>query len=173
MVDQVPVLDEASSAAPTISPGIVSDCECLLRELYSPQHTSDGAGDGLTVRAIQVKELIRTGVSVHRMEHVSAERVKGLIDERVTASRSTRTSLGVARIPSGTVRRLRLKGDPETQQLVVIDTGTIERPWHASIFAKKNNAKQSHARQLRNLLLPLLQQHMMTVDQAYAFGEGT
>ena len=173
LADQRPHLDEASSAAPGISPGVVTDDEFLLRELYSPQHTDDGGGDDLTERAMPVTELIKTGVSVHRMQHVGAHQIQQLIDERIAAAETSRRSLGVARLHSATVRRLRLSGEPETRQFVVTDTGTLERPWHASIFAAMENAKQSRGRQLRKLLLPLLREHMMTMDEAYASGGAT
>ena len=120
-----------------------------------------------------VTELIKTGVSVHRMQHVGAHHIQQLIDKRIAAAKTSRRSLGVARLHAATVRSLRLPSEPETQQFVVTDTGTLERPWHASIFAAMENAKQSRGRQLRKLLLPLLRERIMTVDEAYASGGAT
>ena len=92
MTDQGPHLDEGRSAAPGISPGVVSDCEYLLRELYFPEHVEDEAGHRLNERAIPVKDLIKRGVSVHRKKYVSAERIRNLTDERLGRPRK-----GVAR----------------------------------------------------------------------------
>lgn len=164
-----PYLDEGSSAAPGISPGVVSDCERLLRELYAPHHTDDQGGQELTVRAIAVKELREKGFSVNRQKHVRAECVKELIDERLAIPRKGQPwkSLGVARLKARDVRALRLDEDDAEQVLVVVDTATDERPWHASIYAKQEDATVSRCRELRELLLPLLRCGQMPVEEAY------
>lgn len=173
MTDQGPHLDEGRSAAPGISPGVVSDCEYLLRELYFPEHVEDEAGHRLNERAIPVKDLIKRGVSVHRKKYVSAERIRNLTDERLGRPRKgvAWKSLGVAKLKTEAVRNLRLNADTRAQALVVVDTATIDLPWHASIFAAMPGTTQSCARKLRNLLLPLLRDHRMTVEEAYANGE--
>ena len=173
MTDQGPHLDEGRSAAPGISPGVVSDREYLLRELYFPEDVEDEAGRSLNVRAIPVKDLITRGVSVHRKKYASAERIENRIDERLGRPRRgvARKSLGVAKLKTEAVRKLQLNADTEAQALVVIDTATIDVPWHASIFAATPGTTASCARKLRDLLLPLLRDHRMTVEEAYGNGE--
>ena len=170
MAGESPHLDEGFSAAPGISPGVVSDGEYLLRELYAPQHTSDMSEEELTERAITVTELQRTGFSVNRLRHVGAECIKTLIEERLAIPRRGKSwkSLGVARLKARDIRGLRLERDDAGQVLVVVDTATVDRPWHASVYAKAAGATPSHCRELRALLLPLLKSGRMPVDQAYA-----
>ena len=155
---------------PGVSPGVVEDCEFLLRELYFPEHSAVEDGSELTVRAIPVTDLIEKGFSVHRKSHVGAARMKELIDERLGRPRLgvAWRSLGVAKLKAEAVRRLRICGDAHRGDLVIIDTATKELPWHASVHAARVGTTKSRGRELRDLLLPLLARHVMTVDEAYA-----
>lgn len=172
MTDRGLHLDEGRSAAPEISPGVVSDDEYLLRELYFPQHTEDQAGHRLKARAIPVKDLIETGFSVHRKSYVNAEQIRERIAERLARPRAgvAWLSLGVAKLKTGAVRNFRLDPDSQARLLIVIDTATTELPWHASIYAATGTT-ESCARKLRKSLLPLLRDDRMTVEEAYADAE--
>ena len=173
MPDETPHLREERSAAPGISPGVVRDSEYVLRELYFPYDAQDQAGEVLTERAIAVKDLQRRGVSLHRMNYAGAACVKRAIEQTLGKERKDEpwTSLGVAKLHTGEVRALRLPDDAETQVLVVIDTAMVEQSWHASIYAKQQDASRSKCRELRDLLLPLLKNNLVSVDEAYS-GQG-
>lgn len=77
-----PHLDEQTSAAPDISPGIVRDNEIVLRELLSPDHIEEGM---ITPAAVELKGLQQTGASVHRAQHAVAEEVRASIQSRLDA----------------------------------------------------------------------------------------
>ena len=163
-------LSEERSAAPGISPALVADCEYLLRELYFPHHADGEPEPELTVRAITVRELRDTGFSVSRMRYVGAVRLGQLIAERLSRPRRGEPwrSLGVAKLRAGEVRSVRLPDAPDEQALVVIDTATEERPWHASIHVRRPSVPESRFRELRDLLIPLLSRTRMSVEEAYA-----
>ena len=172
MADESPHLDEGCSAAPGISPGVVSDDEFLLRELYSPDQSEENT-EKLSITAIPAKHLIESGFSISRQTFVQVETLNSLIAERLERPRKTEPweSLGVARLNTKEVRDLRLRAKPDEQAFVVTDTATEDRPFHASIYAAKQNAKESHARQLRKILLPVLEARWMSVDDAYAIAQ--
>ena len=161
-------LSEECSAAPGISPALVADCEYLLRELYFPHHTN--GEPELTVRAITVRELRDTGFSVNRMRYVGAVRLRELIVERLARPRRGEPwrSFGVAKLQAAEVRSVRLPDAPDEQALVVVDTATEERPWHASIFVRRAGVPESRFRELRDLLLPLLRRTRMSIEEAFA-----
>ena len=173
MAEQKPHLDEGCSSAPGISPGVVFNCEYLLREVYSPYHVDDENGSEFSERAITVTELRETGFSVHRRTYVGLECVNGLISRRLALRGEDKKwkSAGVVKLQAGDVRELRLDGEPHEQVLVVVDSGTCSTPWHASIFAKQVGASRSHCRELRDLLLPLLQRNLMSTEEAYGKGK--
>ena len=70
---QTPHLDEASSAAPDISPGIVEDDESILRSVFNPDHVKDGQ---VQPSAISLKDLQERGFSVNRTKYVTQEFVE-------------------------------------------------------------------------------------------------
>lgn len=146
-------LDEHNSAAPDVSPGVVQDSEFLLRELFNPQHISDGK---LLPAAIALDDLRSRGFSVHRVKYVTKEHVKASIDDKLSRPRvgTQWTDEGVAKFQAVAVRRLRIDGE---QVLVVIDTAHESNRGHASILAAAPGKGKAHARELRSLLLPLLQ----------------
>ena len=168
--DESSHLSEECSAAPGISPAPVADCEYLLRELYFPHHTDGEPEPELTARAITVRELRDTGFSVNRMTYVGAVCLGQLIAERLSRPRRGLPwrSLGVAKLQAGEVRSVRLPDAPDEQALVVIDTATEERPWHASIHARRLGVPDSRFRELRDLLIPLLRRTRMSIEEAYA-----
>ena len=148
---------------------MVVDSEHVLRELYRPEHVGDD--DVLKERVIPVKCLIETGFSVRRLRHLTIERLRALIDERVSRPRPggrTWTSDGVSKMDVAAVRALRRNEEPDEQVFVVTDTATTDAPEHASIFAAERGTTKSRARLLRELLLPLLAVGRMTVAEAYS-----
>ena len=169
MSDERPHLDEGCTAAPGISPGVVCDHEYLLRELYYPEHTGDDSDIELKERAITVTQLMKTGFSVHRKRHVGAECVEKRIEDRLAIRRKDKPwrSLGIAKLQAKEIRTLRLDDNADEQVLVVVDTATVNEPWHASIFAKHASPTRSHCRELRARLLPLLNRNRMSVEKAY------
>jgi hypothetical protein len=157
-----PHLDEHVSAAPGFSPGIVENDELLLRELFNPQHVRNGE---VLPTAISLQDLRSRGFSVHRMKYVRAEFVQALMEERL--SRPGRDepwkNEGVAKLKALAVRQLRAD---DQQAFVVIDTAQQDNRGHASIYAAAPGKGDAHARELRLLLLPLLQKRM-PVDKAF------
>lgn len=132
--------------------------------MFNPQHVQNGK---LVPAAITVRDLRSSGFSVHRMAHVPAADIKKSVAERLARPRrdSPWKSAGVAKMVAGEIRRLRID---DRQALVVIDTAQENNPGHASLYAADPCRGDAHARELRALLLPLLQPRM-TVDEAYQF----
>ena len=157
-----PHLDEHVSAAPGLSPGIVADDELLLREMFNPQHVRDGK---LLPSAISLHDLRSRGFSVHRMKYVSLAFVKVSMEARLSRPRKDEPwkSEGVAKLDAREVRQLCVDDE---QAFVVIDTALKDNRGHASIYAAEPGKGDAYARELRFLLLPLLQ-HRMTVDEAF------
>ena len=153
-------LDEGASAAPDFSPGIVKDGEQLLRALFNPEHVEDGL---VTDRAIPVRDLRERGFSVHRMKYVHPDFVQRSIDELLSRPRKGGpwTDEGVAVFMTSCIRALRLNGE---RAFVVIDTALPDNPGHASIYAAEPGRGESYARELRDLLLPFLQERMLVAD---------
>ena len=163
-----PHLDETTSAAPGISPGPVKDEEFLLREIFNPYHVKDGK---LLNTVISLQDLRYNGFSVHRMAHVTAEFVKKSIEERLSKSRRGEPwkEEGAAKLKTLNVREICLEN---RQALVVIDRALKDNPGHASIYAADPKKGDAHARELRSLLLPLLQERI-SVDKAFEEMAGT
>ena len=162
-----PHLDEQTSAAPGISPGIVRDNEIVLRELLSPDHIEKGL---ITPAAVELKELQQTGASVHRAKHAVAEEVRASVARRLEARRSQDPNRPCeARISAptaGQIRGIRIEKTGE-QIFVVIDTAEFGNPSHASIYRRNPEMQKSRLRKLRtDLLLPVLQENLMPVEEA-------
>ncbi len=157
-----PHLDEQSSAAPGLSPGIVKDDEYLLRELFNPQHVENGE---LKLAAISLKDLRSRGFSVHRMKYVTPECVKASIEGRLSRPRKGAPwkNEGAAKLKALDVRQILCDG---RQAFVVIDTAEQNNRGHASIYVAAPEKGDQYARELRQLLLPFLQKRM-PVDKAF------
>lgn len=155
-------LNESISAAPEYSPGVVLDSEILLREMFNPQHIVDG---NVVVTAVPLTELRSSGFSVHRKEYVSLKSVKKSMEKRLLRLRKGKPwkDEGVAEILTGEVRGL---GNYGERALVVIDTALPDNRGHASIYAAKPELGDAHARKLRSLLIPLLQ-NRKPVEQVF------
>ena len=157
---QTPHLNETVSAAPDVSPGIVSDDERLLRSLFNPDHIKDGV---IQVVAIPLRDLQVHGFSVNRLSHVTPEFVDEGIN-RLLARRpggQPRYSEGVARFSAGAVRSIQVD---DRQIFVVTDTASPDNVGHASIYLYDVAIPQSQARRMRAQLLPLLQQRMSVAE---------
>ena len=142
----------------------MQDEECLLREMFHPEHVKDGE---ILVRAIPVTDLREDGFSLHRMAHVSQQFVELAVQERLMRPRKTPwRDEGVAVLYAEEVRGLRLDAD-QAQALVIIDTAKVENPGHASLFVADPDRGPAHARKLRALLLPLLHRRT-SIEAAYA-----
>jgi hypothetical protein len=130
--------------------------------MFNPQHVKNGE---LVEAAIPLEELRSKGFSVHRMEYVTGESVKESIRERLSRPRTGAPwrDEGVARLQASAVRALRVN---DQQAFVVIDTATEDNQGHASIYAAAPERGRAHAKELRALLLPLLQERM-SLQQAF------
>ena len=160
MSDSSPHLDEHVSTQPNLSPGVVEDDELLLRELFNPQHVRNGE---LLPSAIQTEDLLLRGFSVNRMRYVTAEFVKAAIEKRLSEKGEPWKDEGAAKLKALEVRQIRFD---DCQAFVVIDTAERNNPGHASIYAAAPEKGKPHARELRELLLPFLQERMH-VDKAF------
>ena len=164
----VPHLDEQTSAAPGISPGIVGDDEVILREFLS-DHTKNGK---LTPAALRMDELLETGVSVHRAEYAVVERVRASVQNRLEARKDRDPSQQhEAKISAPITRQIRSQRVKKTgeQIYVVIDTAEADNLGHASIYCKLRGFQKSQLRKLRtNFLLPVFQKNLMAVEDALA-----
>lgn len=129
------------------------DSETLLREMFNPQHVSDGK---IVVTAVSLTELRSSGFSVHRKEYVSLDVVQKSMEERLGRPRKGQPwkDEGVAEIVTREVRKLKEDGRP---LFVVIDTALSDNRGHASIYAASPTLGDAHARKLRMLLTPLLE----------------
>ncbi len=75
-----PHLDETTSAAPGLSPGVVVNEEELIRGLFNPLHVVDGQ---LQITAINLKELLQVGFSVDRKRHTNKAQVAARRQEKL------------------------------------------------------------------------------------------
>ena len=146
-------IDESVSAAPDFSPGVVQDSESLLRALFKPEHVQQGK---VLPKAISLRDLRERGFSVHRIRYVSYDLVLSFINDVLSRPRSGEPwiSAGVATLHTAQVRNFQVNGQ---RAFVVIDDAISENPGHASIYAAQPEQGDAHARELRALLLPLLQ----------------
>lgn len=162
-----PHLDENSSAVPALSPGIVRNHEILLREIFDPDHIRDGQ---LLERAISVNDLRKRGFSVHRIKFVTPQFIKASIESRITGPRRADwRSEGVAMLIARVIREIMAEAE---QAFVVIDTASRRNPGHASIYVARPDKGEIHARELRSMLLPYLEERM-SVDEAFQKAEGS
>ena len=153
-------IDESVSAAPDFSPGVVRDSEPLLRALFNPEHVQQGK---VLARAISLRDLRERGFSVHRIRYASYDLVMSFINEVLSRPRSGEpwTDAGVATLHTAQVRNFQVNGQ---RAFVVIDSASQENPGHASIYAARPEQGNAHARELRALLLPLLQARISLTD---------
>ena len=160
---QVPHLDEASSAEPDISLGIVLDDEWLIRSMLNPDHVKDGK---VLPAAIPLKDLKDRGFSVNRIPYVAQPWVENAMAEMLgrLSNGMTRQSEGVACFTAHSVRKIR---DGDHQVFVVIDTAQRSNAAHASIYLSDIGMKDSRARGMRSTLLPLLESRM-SIEQAFS-----
>ena len=158
-----PHLDEATTAAPGVSPGPVRDEELLLREMLNPDHVVEGE---VRPSAVSLRDLKERGFSVNRMDHVSQYFVERALDQRLSRPFEgvSRISEGVALFTAQAVREIRDNGK---QVFVVIDTATESNRGHASIYLSDVRVNESRARGMRNRLLFLLE-NRMSVAEAFA-----
>lgn len=156
-------LDEATTAAPGISPGIVLDEERLLREILNPDHVRGGE---VQPSAIPLRDLKERGFSVHRLQYATRKFVEDSINEKLArpSAGDTRVSEGVARF---TVRAVREINDNGNKAFVVIDTAKLSNIGHASIYLFNVEVKDSYARSMRDKLRPLLE-NRISVAEAFA-----
>ena len=154
--------NECISAAPKFSPGIVENDEFLLRELFNPEHIRN---EELIPRAKSLQDLRSRGFSTHRIKFVTPDFIKSSIEERLSKPRKGEPWRveGVVRLEVKAVRQFRIDDE---QLFVVIDTALENNPGHASIYATSPEKGDSYMRELRSLLLPLLQ-NRMSVDEAF------
>ena len=160
---QTPHLDEATTAAPDVSPGPVKDKEILLREMLNPDHVVEGE---VRSAAVSLRDLREQGFSVNRMDHVTRHFVERALNQRLGRpfQGMPRASEGVAQFTARAVRELTDNGK---QVFVVIDTATESNKGHASVYLSDVRVSDSLARGMRNQLLPLLE-NRISVAEAFA-----
>lgn len=86
--------DESTTAAPGISPGVVTDDEILLRELFEPYHIENGE---ISPRAVSLSDLQEKGFSVHRKAFAKKGDLRRAIDRRLAKLRNGETWKGGGR----------------------------------------------------------------------------
>ena len=160
---QIPHLDEATTAAPGISPGPVADEESLLREILNPDHVVDGE---VKPSAVSLTDLRDRGFSVHRLRYATRKHVEDSIEGKLARpfQGRARGSEGVAHFTARAVREIRDNGK---QVFVVVDNATWSHVGHASIYLSSIGMKDSLARSMRNKLLRLLETRL-PVAEAFA-----
>ena len=161
---QTPHLDETSSAAPGLSPGIVTDDEWLLRSMFVPDHF-DSEGQ-FANSVISLRDLKTSGFSVNRLRHITQGFVESEIDKILvrTFDGKPRRLVGIACLKTSEVREIEYSG---AQLFVVIDIATPDNTGHAAIYFKTTQFSDSQLRKLREALLPLLC-NTVSVDQAFS-----
>lgn len=164
----IPHLDKKTSAALNISPGIVQDGEFLLREMYQPYHLEENGK--IKKEAIHLTELRGTGVSVHRERYTSIAEVSRAIerrlDRRKRENKDPWKSAGVSVVEAGRIRKMRTPADKKA--FVVTDTAERANRSHASIHCACPEILTSELRALRDMLLPILEESLMSVESAFA-----
>ena len=150
---RVPHLDEATTAAPGLSPGTITDEEFLLREVLNPDHVKNGE---IQPSAIPLQDLKVRGYSLHRLHYVTRKFVEDSVLDKLSRplTGKTRALEGIARFTARTVREIR---DDGRQVFVVIDTAKPSNRGHASIYLSDIDMKDSRARSMREKLAPLLE----------------
>ena len=162
MESSVTHLNEAESASPGISPGVVNDDEVILRELYEPYHICN---DTLKLTSVSLTELGETGFSVHRKTHVNLDVIRDAIKMRLSRIRKEAwMSAGVAEILTMDVRKI--VDANNDRLLVVIDTATDTNRGHASIYAAQPEKGDAHARKVRTYLMEL-PSNRKSLEEAY------
>lgn len=124
----------------------------------------------LTPAAVTIEELKRTGVSVHRAEHAVAGHVAAAVQNRLAARErrnpARRCEAKISAPSAGRIRAVRAE-ETDGQAFAVIDTAESGNPGHASIYCRNPEMPHSRLRKLRtDRLLPVLQENLMTVDEA-------
>ncbi len=155
-------LDECTSAAPGISPGIVENSESLLRILFNPDHIRDGK---IVESAIPVKDLRIRGFSVLRKKHVTHGFISSSIQDMLSRPRKSEPKIfeKVAKFEVIAVRAIKF----ENQQVFkVIDTALKNNLGHASIYIAAAEKGEGFARKMRMRLLPLFE-NRMSVDELF------
>lgn len=156
-------LDETTTSAPGLSPGIVRDEECLLREIYDPYHVENGR---FKPTIVPIEDLREKGFSVHRIRHTSIDSLRSAISTKLSMLRKGGSwkAAFVCRLHTGTVRRIHIDCE---QAFVVIDTASPDDRGHASIYAADPGRGKAHARELRSLLLPYLDAGIQPYDSNF------
>ena len=164
----IPHLDEKTSVARDISPGPVQDGELLLREMYRPYHLAENGK--ITKDAIHLTELKETGVSVHRERYTSITEVSRAIerrlDRRKRENKEPWESAGVSVVEAGRIRKMRTPADEKA--FIVTDTAEKTNRSHASIHCARPKILTSELRELRDMLLPILEESLMSIESVFA-----
>ena len=158
-----PILDETVSACPDFSPGPVDNDEQLLRAVIKPDHIVQ---DEIQPAAVPIQDLTNRGFSVHRMGLVTPDLVTRKVN-RILArpfNGQRREFQGAARFTAQAVRTI---AHNATQVFVVIDTATNVNPGHASIHLAITGLSESQQRQMRNKLLPFLEDRITPIEAAF------
>ena len=154
--------DEAVSAAPWISPGLVRSNEVVLRTIHDPHHIERGK---LNKAAIATSDLMERGWSVDRMKYTSAWRIRlSHLFWNIRERRNGRdTKFFIVPVSVGQVRGL--LDSNGGQFLSVTDEAMKTNPAHAAIVLASSSQK-SDARKARTMLVAALPPH---IEVAKAF----
>lgn len=159
---QTPHLDEANSAEPSLSPGVVLDDELLLRNIYDPDHVLNGK---IHLTAVSLNDLRGRGFSVNRLQHVTEAFVQAEVAKVLSRpfGGKPRSFVGISRLKVYEVRDIKVDG---AQVFVVIDTALPHNRGHASIYLSDITVSEGQARLMREKLLPMLCEPV-SVSQAF------
>ena len=163
MADPPPLNTQVSTNP--LSPGVVENDECLIREVCDPDHIDE---DGMVVEsAIQTKDLLSQGFSVHRRQHTTRDFIKQVVRDRCLGPGREDWKEEVAIFKAREVRLIR--DDNEQAVFVVRDTPSEDNPGHASIYLappQHGGGGPAYARKMKRRLTPFLQRRM-SVDEAF------
>ena len=153
--------NENESAAPKLSPGLVTSDEVLLRTIIDPDHL--GPNGSLSVAAIALQDIRERGWSVNRKKFTSLRRLRHLHSE-IEAKKATIKRLYVLPVSASYFRSPgRTTGK---QDFVVTDDASWKNPAHASVLLA-SPCSPGQARLFRNDLLQNLPKY---VDVETVFG---
>ena len=146
----------------TCSPGLVDDSECILRVGYAPEHIHEGE---VTVSAISQSDLVVRGYSVEREAFAVEHGIRQLAERQMTNVPDARQEAFLSLL---SVQEIRKKfTDDGDRAFVVLDTSLPENNAHASVFSAKKKPSRSVVKELKSLLVPLLQ-NRLSLDEYFS-----
>lgn len=150
--------EDASQSTEASSPGPVKPYEILLRLGFHPEHMENGK---ILPSAITRKDLKDSGFSVDRKEYVTRETIELRALEQMPKKPRDRKTALISSFSCHAVRSL--MDESGKRALLVIDQAILKNPAHACIYSAYEKG-DGGLKKIKNLLLPLLQDHIVLDD---------